>query len=76
MKSVFSLTALQLLASYVAAHPVKGTVLSTFTDRSFPWHIGVPKPSSSDSRSKRDVTLPSTWDPPSDLVAPLQEVNR
>ncbi|KAL4760999.1 uncharacterized protein BDW70DRAFT_136577 [Aspergillus foveolatus] len=74
MKSVLSLTALQLLASYVAAHPVKSTALSTFTDRSFPWHIGVPKPTSSDSRSKRDVTLPSTWDPPSDLVTPLQEV--
>ncbi|KAL5041279.1 hypothetical protein BDW71DRAFT_12949 [Aspergillus fruticulosus] len=72
MKSVLSLAALQLLASYVAAHPVKSTALSTLTDRSYPWHIGVPK--SGSSRAKRDVSLPSTWDPPSDLVTPLQEV--
>ncbi|KAL4903129.1 hypothetical protein BDW74DRAFT_52531 [Aspergillus multicolor] len=72
MKTALSVTALPLLASYVAAHPVKSTALSTFTDRSFPWHIGVPK--SGSPHGKRDVSLPTTWDPPSDLVTPLQEV--
>ncbi|KAL4931797.1 uncharacterized protein BDV17DRAFT_288381 [Aspergillus undulatus] len=73
MKSVFSVTALQLLASYVAAMPPVGKSLSRpLTDRDFPWHIGVPKTGS--SATKRQSSLPSTWDPPSDLVTPLQEV--
>ncbi|KAL4962014.1 uncharacterized protein BDV14DRAFT_112144 [Aspergillus stella-maris] len=73
MKSVLSLTVLQLLASYVAAMPAVGKSLSRpLTDRDFPWHIGVPK--SGSSAVKRQSTLPTTWDPPSDLVTPLQEV--
>ncbi|KAL4797760.1 hypothetical protein BDV19DRAFT_386797 [Aspergillus venezuelensis] len=73
MKSVLSLTALQLLASYVAGMPAVGKSLSRpLTDRDFPWHIGVPK--SGSSPAKRQSSLPSTWDPPSDLVTPLQEV--
>ncbi|KAL4917361.1 hypothetical protein BDW62DRAFT_201791 [Aspergillus aurantiobrunneus] len=74
MKSVLSFTALQLLASSVVALPVHDKALSirSLTDRTFPWHIGVPK--SRYSPVKRQSTLPPTWDPPSDLVTPLQEV--
>ncbi|KAL3471095.1 hypothetical protein BJX99DRAFT_33247 [Aspergillus californicus] len=61
MKSVLSFTALQLLASYVSALPL--------ADRDIPWHITVPKVSPVKRQS-----LPTTWDPPSDLVTPLNEV--
>ncbi|KAL4807443.1 hypothetical protein BDV18DRAFT_167972 [Aspergillus unguis] len=73
MKSVLSLTALQLLASSVDALPSLN--FRSLNDRSFPWHIGTTKSSSSSSAHvKRQSSLPSTWDPPSNLVQPLQEV--
>ncbi|KAL2826666.1 hypothetical protein BDW59DRAFT_62936 [Aspergillus cavernicola] len=62
MKSVLSLTALQLLASYVSALPL--------ADRDIPWHITVPK----NTHPVKRQSLPATWDPPSDLVTPLNEV--
>ncbi|KAI9372372.1 hypothetical protein BJX61DRAFT_542780 [Aspergillus egyptiacus] len=64
MKFILSLTTLQLLASSATALP------STKTDRTFPWHITVPKTHSPVKRQN----LPTTWDPPSDLVTPLNEV--
>lgn len=74
MKAALSLSALQLLASHVAALPVneKSISIRDLNDRDFPWHIGVPKYRS--PAAKRQSSLPSTWDPPSDLVKPLQEV--
>ncbi|KAJ0419920.1 hypothetical protein BJY00DRAFT_149862 [Aspergillus carlsbadensis] len=67
MKSILSLTALQLLASSSAALPL--------ADRDIPWHITVPKNlTPNPAISKRQSSLPTTWDPPSDLVTPLEEV--
>ncbi|KAL4864915.1 hypothetical protein BDV12DRAFT_158173 [Aspergillus spectabilis] len=66
MKSVLSLTATQLLVSYVAALPS----LIPLSDRTFPWHITVPKGHAPVKRQN----LPTTWDPPADLVTPLEEV--
>ncbi|KAL3440377.1 hypothetical protein BJX65DRAFT_290566 [Aspergillus insuetus] len=65
MKSILSLTALQLLASSSAALPL--------ADRDIPWHITVPK-NLTPGISKRQSSLPTTWDPPSNLVTPLEEV--
>jgi hypothetical protein len=64
MKSILSLTALQLLASSSLALPL--------ADRDIPWHITVPK-NAAPGLSKRQ-SLPTTWDPPSNLVTPLEEV--
>ncbi|KAL5342076.1 hypothetical protein BJX70DRAFT_410822 [Aspergillus crustosus] len=66
MKSILSLTAIQLLVSSVAALPS----LIPLSDRTFPWHITVPKNHSPVKRQN----LPTTWDPPADLVTPLEEV--
>ncbi|KAL2846187.1 hypothetical protein BJY01DRAFT_175892 [Aspergillus pseudoustus] len=69
MKSILSLTALQLLVSSAAALPAPQS--RPLSDRDFPWHITVPKNS---GITKRQSSLPTTWDPPSDLVTPLEEV--
>jgi hypothetical protein len=64
MKSILSLTALQLLVSSSLALPL--------ADRGIPWHITVPK-NAAPGLSKRQ-SLPTNWDPPSNLVTPLEEV--
>ncbi|KAL2808084.1 hypothetical protein BJX63DRAFT_52794 [Aspergillus granulosus] len=68
MKSILSLTALQLLVSSSTALPARSAL--RLSDRDIPWHITVPK---NPGLSKRQ-SLPTTWDPTADLVTPLEEV--
>ncbi|KAL2867611.1 uncharacterized protein BJX67DRAFT_80532 [Aspergillus lucknowensis] len=61
MKSIICLATLQLLVSSSSALPL--------ADMEIPWHITRPK-----NHPAKRQSLPVTWDPPADLVTPLNEV--